>query len=50
MKGRKVPDLLIAAVAELATLTVVHYDADFELIASITGQPTMWIVERGAAD
>ena len=33
------PDLLIAAVAELAGLTVLHLDEDFELIAEVTGQP-----------
>jgi len=35
-----IPDLLIAATAELAQLTVLHLDKDFELIATITGQPT----------
>lgn len=50
LKGRKVPDLLIAAVAEATSLTVVHYDADFDHIASVTGQPTQWIVERGSID
>ena len=35
-----IPDLLIAATAELAKLTVLHVDKDFELIAEITGQPT----------
>lgn len=35
-----IPDLLIAATAELSGLTVVHLDKDFELIATITGQPT----------
>lgn len=34
-----IPDLLIAATAELAKLTVLHHDKDFELIAQITGQP-----------
>lgn len=34
-----VPDLLIAATAELAGLTVLHLDKDFELIAEFTGQP-----------
>lgn len=33
-----VPDLLIAAVAEIAGLTVLHCDKDFELIAAVTGQ------------
>ncbi len=34
-----IPDLIIAATAELAGLTVLHLDKDFEIIASITGQP-----------
>ncbi|MEM9517161.1 MAG: PIN domain-containing protein [Actinomycetota bacterium] len=48
LRGRKVPDLVIAAVAESASLTVLHYDADFDHIAAVTGQPTDWIVERGS--
>ena len=35
-----IPDLLVAATAELAALTVLHLDKDFELIARLTGQPT----------
>lgn len=38
-RAPSVPDLLIAATAELAELTVLHVDKDFELIAEITGQP-----------
>lgn len=38
-RAPSIPDLVIAAVAELAGLTVLHQDKDFELIASITGQP-----------
>jgi hypothetical protein len=34
-----VPDLIIAATAGLAGLTVLHFDKDFEVIAEITGQP-----------
>ena len=34
-----IPDLLNAAAAELAQLTVLHLDQDYELIADITGQP-----------
>ncbi len=33
------PDLIIAATAELAGLTVLHLDKDFEVIAQVTGQP-----------
>lgn len=38
-RGPSIPDLVIAATAELAGLTVLHLDKDFELIAEITGQP-----------
>jgi predicted nucleic acid-binding protein len=47
-RAAALPDLLIAAAAEQAGLTVLHYDADFELIGEITGQPTEWIVPRGS--
>lgn len=38
-RAPSVPDLIIAAAAELAGLTVLHCDKDFDLIASVTGQP-----------
>jgi len=38
-RAPSIPDLLIAATAELAQLTVLHLDKDFELIADLTGQP-----------
>jgi len=38
-RAPSIPDLLIAAAAELAQLTVLHVDKDYELIADITGQP-----------
>jgi predicted nucleic acid-binding protein len=50
LKGRKVPDLVIAAAAELNKLTVLHYDQDFELIAEVTGQAHSWVVPRGSVD
>ena len=34
-----IPDLIIAATAELTGLTVLHFDKDFDIIAGITGQP-----------
>lgn len=49
-RGRKVPDLLIAAAAEAEGLIVVHYDADFDRIAAVTGQPTEWIAQPGSID
>lgn len=49
-RGRKVPDLLIAAAAEANRLTVLHYDQDFDLIAGVTGQRCEWVVPAGSVD
>ncbi|HWJ98196.1 MAG TPA: PIN domain-containing protein [Acidimicrobiales bacterium] len=49
-RGVSMADLLIAAAAEAADLPVVHYDADFDLIAEVTGQPSRWVVPRGLID
>jgi predicted nucleic acid-binding protein len=49
-RGRKVPDLLIAAAAEEAGLTLLHYDSDFELISRVTGQTCRWVVPAGTID
>jgi predicted nucleic acid-binding protein len=38
-RAPSLPDLIIAATAELAGLAVLHLDKDFEIIAEITGQP-----------
>ena len=43
-------DLLIAATAERHGAAVLHYDGDFDMIASLTGQPTEWVVPPGSAD
>lgn len=43
-----IPALVIAAAAESANLTVLHYDADFERIAEVTGQAHDWVVPRGS--
>jgi predicted nucleic acid-binding protein len=50
LRGRKVPDLLIAAVAEARRIAVLHYDSDFDVIASVTGQLTEWVVPHGSVD
>jgi predicted nucleic acid-binding protein len=42
------PDLLVAACAERAGLVVLHYDADFDRIAKLSGQEARWIVPRGS--
>lgn len=47
-RGRKIPDLLVAAAAEALGLAVLHYDADFDLIASVTGQPCHWVAPAGS--
>jgi predicted nucleic acid-binding protein len=49
-RGRKVPDLLVAAAAESEDLTVLHYDADFDRIAGVTGQACEWVVPAGSVD
>jgi predicted nucleic acid-binding protein len=38
-RAPSIPDLIIAATAELAGLTVLHLDKDFEIIAEVTSQP-----------
>ena len=38
-RALSIPDLIIAATAELAGLTILHLDKDFEVIAAVTGQP-----------
>jgi len=41
-RAPSIPDLMVAATAELAGLIVLHFDKDFDLIAEVTGQ----LVER----
>ena len=49
-RGVKPADLVIAAAAEAAGLTVLHYDADFDRIGRVTGQPTEWVSPAGSLD
>lgn len=49
-RGRKVPDLLVAAAAEAESLVVLHYDADFEHVSAVTRQPHRWVVPAGSID
>jgi predicted nucleic acid-binding protein len=44
----RLPDLIIAAAAELGGATVLHYDADFDRIAEITGQAVEWVAPKGS--
>lgn len=43
-------DLLTAAIAEHHRAITLHYDADFEHIASVTGQRHQWVAPRGSID
>jgi predicted nucleic acid-binding protein len=43
-------DLVVAAAAEAAGLSVLHYDADYDRIAAVTNQPTEWIAPAGTLD
>jgi predicted nucleic acid-binding protein len=45
-RAPSVPDLIIAATAELAGLTVLHLDKDFEVISDLTGQPLERLATR----
>ncbi|MHB1774224.1 MAG: PIN domain-containing protein [Acidimicrobiales bacterium] len=49
-RGRKIPDLLVAAAAEELGVAVLHYDSDFDLIASVTGQHCQWVVPAGSVE
>ncbi len=49
-RGRKIPDLLVAAAAEALDVAVLHYDRDFDLIASVTGQRCDWVLAPGSVE
>ena len=49
-RGAKPVDLVIAAAAEAAGLSVLHYDSDYDRIAAVTNQPTEWISPAGTLD
>lgn len=44
----RLPDLIIAATAELNGAAVLHYDADYDRIAAVTGQPMEWVAPKGS--
>ena len=44
----RLPDLVIAATAEVHGVTVLHYDTDYDRIAAVTGQPVEWVAPRGS--
>jgi predicted nucleic acid-binding protein len=45
-------DLLVAAVAEHHDAAVLHYDADYELLAERTDLAfaSVWVLDRGSLD
>lgn len=43
-----VVDLLTAAAAEHYGVSVLHYDADFDHIAAVTGQAVDWVAPKGS--
>jgi predicted nucleic acid-binding protein len=43
-----IEDLIIAAAAEIDGHVVLHYDAHYERIAAVSGQPHEWVVPRGS--
>jgi predicted nucleic acid-binding protein len=43
-----IADVLVAAVADLHRITVLHYDGDYEHVAAITEQDVRWVVPRGS--
>jgi predicted nucleic acid-binding protein len=47
-RGPTPVDLLIAAVAEVNRVVLLHYDRHFEAIADVTGQPMEWLAPRGS--
>jgi predicted nucleic acid-binding protein len=49
-RGPKPVDLLVAGIAQVHGLVLLHYDHHFDLIARITGQPAEWLGRRGTLD
>jgi predicted nucleic acid-binding protein len=45
--GASPVDVLIAAIAEVNGVTLLHYDRHFDAIARVTGQPMEWLARRG---
>ena len=46
---RPIPDLIIAATAELHRAEVLHVDSDYDMIAEVTGQPVRRLFHPGRA-
>lgn len=48
LRSVRFPDLLIAATGERHRLTVLHYDADFDLLADVCDVKAEWVVSAGS--
>lgn len=48
LRAARLPDLLIAATAERHGVTVLHYDADFDLLAEVSDLRAEWVVPAGS--
>jgi predicted nucleic acid-binding protein len=46
---RPIPDLIIAAAAELHSAEVLHVHSDYEMIAEVTGQPMRRLFDPSGA-
>lgn len=46
-RGPSIPDLIIAATAELSGSIILHVDKDFDTITAITAQPTTRLIYSG---
>jgi predicted nucleic acid-binding protein len=46
---RPIPDLIVAATAELHGAEVLHVDSDYEMISEVTGQPMRRLLDPGSA-
>jgi len=48
VKAAKWQDIVVAAAAESADVSVLHYDKDFDWIVRITGQAMRWLAPTGS--
>jgi hypothetical protein len=49
-RGPSPVDLLIAAIAEVNEVVLIHYDRHFDAIARVTDQPMEWLAPRGSLE
>jgi predicted nucleic acid-binding protein len=47
-RGPTPTDVLIAAIAKVSGLVLLHYDRHFDAIARVSGQATEWLARRGS--